>query len=71
MLEYKDYIMLDTTQKHQHLPRPHIAPSMMEVWISRVIHYKKTETRYYETIIKEHLCSTIMLLKKSMDSRIN
>ena len=71
MLEYKDYIMLDMTQEHQHLPRPHMAPSMVEVQISRVTHYKKIEMKYYETITKEHLCSTIMLLEKSMDSRIS
>ena len=63
--------MLEPTQEDQHLPSPRIAPSMVEVWMSKVTHYKKIETRYYETITKEYFCSTIMLLKNSTDSMIS
>ena len=59
-------IMLDMTQKHKHLPSLHMTTSMVKVWISRVMHYKMIET-----IAKEHLCSMIVQLKKSMDSRIS
>ena len=63
MLEYKRLVIVyDLTRKQQHLPRPLIAPSMVEVLISRVTHYKKMEMMYYETITKEHLCSMIILL---------
>ena len=37
-------IILDMTQKHQHLPSPQMAPNI----------YKKIEMRCYETITKEH-----------------
>ena len=63
--------MLDPTQEHQHLPSPLMAPHMVEVLISSVTHYKKLEMRQCETVTNEHGCSTIVLLKKSMDSRIN
>ena len=63
--------MSDLTQKHQHLPSPQMAPSMVEILILRVTHYKKIEMMCHETITKEHLCSTTMLLKKSTDSSIS
>ena len=63
--------MSDSTQKHQHLPSPRMAPSMVGVLISRVTHYKKIEMMCHETITKEHLHSTAMLLKKSTDSSIS
>ena len=43
-------IMLEPTQEQQHLPSPRIAPSMVEVRMSNVRHYKKLETRHCETI---------------------
>ena len=63
--------MSDLTQKHQHLLSLRMAPSMVEVLVSRVTHYKKIEMMCHETITKEHLCSMTMLLKKSTDSSIS
>ena len=63
--------MSDSTQKYQHLLSPWMAPSMVEVLILRVMHYKKIEMMCHESITKERLCSTTMLLKKSMDSSIS
>ena len=63
--------MLEPTQEYQHLPSPLMAPHMVEVLISRVTHYKKLEMRQCETVTNERGCSTIVLLKNAMDSRIN
>ena len=46
--------MLEPTQEHQHLPSPRIAPSMVEVRMSNIVHHKKLEMRHCETITKEH-----------------
>ena len=46
--------MLEPTQGHQHLPSPQITPSMVEVRMSNITHYKKLERRHCETITKEH-----------------
>ena len=46
--------MLEPTQEHQHLPSLQITPSMVEVHMSNVMHYKKLESRHCETITKEH-----------------
>ena len=46
--------MLEPIQERQHLPSPQITPSMVEVCMSNVTHYKKLERRHCETITKEH-----------------
>ena len=46
--------MLEPTQGHQHLPSPQITPSMVEVCMSNITHYKKLEMRHCETITEEH-----------------
>ena len=69
MLEYKDYArpnseapaLTESTYCPQHGGGSDFQSDTLQ----------KIEMRYYETITKEHLCSTIMLLKKSMNSRIS
>ena len=58
-------IILESTQGQQHLPSPRITPSMVEVHMSNIMHYKKLEKRHCETITKEHFCSMIELLKNT------
>ena len=53
----------------QHLPSPLMAPSKVEVLISRVMHYKKMEMMCYEVITKKHFFAQRQCY--STDSRIS
>ena len=59
--------MLEPTQEHQHLPCLQIAPSMVEVCMSNITHYKKLERRHCETIVKIVLILLDSLLSPRTD----
>ena len=69
ILEYKDYVRSNSEApaltKSTYCPQHGGGSDFQSDTLQKI------ETRYYETITKEHFCSTIMLLKKPTDSRIS
>ena len=47
--------MLEPMHEHQHLPSLPIAPSMVEVCMSNVMHYKKLERRHCEKLLPKNI----------------